>query len=385
MNDFKKSFIEYGNSLEINGKKNNHTNLSRKFYFYYDETGNTRLFRNKENGFNNDYTLSFSLGGIVYEKNILTEKHEKLWEDLAVRDNMKEIKSKFIVNNRNENEYFDIINSKKLTILLKYIIDNNYKVHFVYFNPLFFSIADIVDSLLVGNKELNIAFNTLEEFSSRLKSFLYNYILENIDFWRKKLYEFGYPSLSPKSLKELYNLIFEKLKHYPTQNIKERDSIIQLLKVADSKRSFYSDQIDKHIFIENFNFIYGFKPKIFNTSIHEFDNEENIKKHINNDFINKYNLNISWHESVDYRTIQISDCIIYVINKFINYLEQHTIDEVIEDFAYCIDKSQSYYHTIKNHKLLCDILEKSFRKEKGFFTIVSDNETKIKFDQVVKL
>lgn len=113
MNKLKKEFIEFGNYLEINGKKNNHTDLSRKFYFYYDETENIRLFRNKEKGFNNDYDVSFSLGGIVFEKNILTEKHEKLWKDLAVKDNMKEIKAKFIMNNKKENEYFDVINSKK--------------------------------------------------------------------------------------------------------------------------------------------------------------------------------------------------------------------------------------------------------------------------------
>ncbi|MFY0484973.1 DUF3800 domain-containing protein [Staphylococcus haemolyticus] len=385
MNELKKNFTEIGNYLEINGKKNNHTDLSRKFYFYYDETGNLRLFRNKENGFNNDYTMSFSLGGIVSEKNILTEKHEKLWEDLAVRANMKEIKSKFIVNNRKENEYFDIINSKKLTTLLEYIIDSNYKVHFIYFNPLFFSIEDIIESLLVGNEELNTEFNTLEEFSSRLKSFFYNFIIENIDFWRKKFYEFGYPSLSPENLEEIYNLIFEKLNCYPTQNIKERDSLIQLLKTVDSKKGFYNEQIDEHVFIKNFNFVYNFRPQIFDTSIHEFDNEENIKKYINNDFINKYNLNISWHESEDYRTIQISDCIIYVINKFINYLERHTLDEVVEDLAYCIDNGQSYFYTFKNHRLLCDILKRSFEKEKGFFIIISDNETKIKFDQVVKI
>ncbi|MCG2351840.1 DUF3800 domain-containing protein [Staphylococcus epidermidis] len=385
MNKLKKEFIEFGNYLEINGKKNNHTDLSRKFYFYYDETENIRLFRNKEKGFNNDYDVSFSLGGIVFEKNILTEKHEKLWKDLAVKDNMKEIKAKFIMNNKKENEYFDVINSKKLTTLLEYIIDSNYKVHFTYFNPLFYSIVDIVDSLLDGHKELPIGFNTMEQFGSRLKSFLYNYIYINIDFWREKFYEIGYPSLSPESLKKLYNLIFENLKHYPTQNIKERDSLLQLLKNADSKRSFYSEQIDKHIFIENFREIYMFKPQIFDVSIHEFDNEEHIKEYINNDFINKYNLNISWHESENYRTIQISDCIIYLINRFIKYIERYSLNEINNDFVDKKNKGQSYMSVIKNHELLCEILQKSYYKEKAFFMIVSDNETRIKFDQVINI
>ena len=49
------------------------------------------------------------------------------------------------------------------------------------------------------------------------------------------------------------------------------------------------------------------------------------------------------------------------------------------------NKGQSYMSVIKNHELLCEILQKSYYKEKAFFMIVSDNETRIKFDQVINI
>ncbi len=134
VNEMRKPFIEH-EKLEC---------IDDLFTFYYDESNNIRKLHLTSKGLNVDKACNFVLAGIVHKGETHCADFDALRRSLNIQLSAKEIKLKHIGTGSFEN----ILKSKKLGVLLKWLIDNNFYLHYFNLNVLYWSIVDIIDSII---------------------------------------------------------------------------------------------------------------------------------------------------------------------------------------------------------------------------------------------
>ncbi|MEX2935979.1 DUF3800 domain-containing protein [Staphylococcus saprophyticus] len=280
--------------------------IDRQEFYYYDETNNSRVFRLKNDSFNVDPLQKFSLGGLVSKVDIIDDKHEELWSKLKLDKSLKDLKAKHIL--KKSSDFLECIDSDKVTSLLKYTKDKGYLLHFSYMNLLYFTLVDIVDNVYNVNSDMDARY---------LKEELYLKMKDNIE-WSKNLFKkYEYPSIENQDdLNDFYNEIAEYLQK---QNNKNLCTEILIEMFTEPKTLNFFDAEKPNQFISDFAFAYARIPNIFTKSYHNFDEELFIKE-----ILDKHdNSKIKWYESHKHRTIQLCDCLISIISRFISYIDEN--------------------------------------------------------------
>lgn len=148
---------------------------SKKDKFYYDETNNIRKFILKEVGFNNHITNAyFVLGGLIIKEE-QESRIDLLKKQLKLGSEVLEIKFKTLTGKKKD--LFSLLNYPKIQILIKWIFDSEICIHFTVLNFLYFSLADIPDS--ITNDEVSL--NSLFTFYRPLKDALYQEVMKDIE------------------------------------------------------------------------------------------------------------------------------------------------------------------------------------------------------------
>lgn len=344
-------------------------NIDRNEFYYYDETNNTRKFWLKDKNFNVDPFTKFSLGGMVTTIDIINSNHEELWTELELPKNIKELKAKHIFND--SEDFLELINSKRVNLLLDYINKMGYHVHYNYLNIFFFTIADIVDNAFANVSDLNIN-------PQILKQELY-FRMEKDLTWSKKLFEkYNYPSIeNQKELINFYNEITQFL--LDQNNLNENtEKLIDLFRNIKIKSNLFIAETP-NVYIDDLSDLYTLLPNIFPNSKHNFDKETYIQHKLNN--LSTLPSNIDWFESKDYRTIQLCDCLISIINRFINYIESNSD----EDLAYSFQSVFKNTPMLRQNLILIGtLLYESYQYEPLNIRRITAEDTNIKYNHYVK-
>lgn len=335
------------------------------FTFYYDETNNIRKFYVKESGFNYSFTSNFVLGGIVYEG---TQPDIKpLFDELNLQKTIKEAKLKHIA----KGDFLDCLKSEKLTCFLKYLLDNEFYIHYSNLNILYWSLVDIVDSAIVNSET---AMQLPESFINHLRNDLYKLARLEIDSVIKLFYNFEYPNIKSESILEFIESLtslFNKYLHTEEFHF-GLESLRQILKEAKRKGSlpFIMDEED-YILINNFSQFYLNPIYMFKNSYHIFDNEISISEIVSDYKIfdgDKEIKNYSFIDSQSNLFIQSSDIFVGLFGKLTKYLNTSSREKIINDFD-LLSKKQ-----FNNIDLLIDLEDKSHNKNIGFLQTADSYE-----------
>ena len=134
---------------------------------YYDETNNIRKLVLRENGFNNEvYGLYFVLGGVGIPSNNKVDT-SKLFETLNLSKSTTEFKFKTLVNNKVK-KFENVIRSNQILLLLTWMHNNNLYIHYLSMNILYFSLADITDSLPYSQESKDFLLGNYREVKDEL-------------------------------------------------------------------------------------------------------------------------------------------------------------------------------------------------------------------------
>lgn len=323
--------------------------------FYYDETNNFRKFRLKETGFNNDLKIQscFLLGGLyVMSKQKLD--HGKLKHQLNLQENQTDLKFKFFSHGKSD--FYDILHSKRLNILIDWLNDQKVYVHLTTLDYLYYSITDIIDNLPDSQSET--------EDNRELKNELYVVVKDNIDIFLRILFRFKYPNIQKDKLEDFNKAVLDFYiansgvdENYIDEPIK--DLLIQMLNAGTSKENlnFLQDNIDHELFGE-YEFIYLSTPLKILTATHIFDEELDIVKKLrllNIDFENR--LNMKFVKSESDMNVQLSDAVIGFSGKLATFLYNNDFAK-ITDFVDRLDTDQldllkSYFKIMRKSELQC--------------------------------
>ena len=359
--------------------------LNDDFIFYYDETNNIRkLYLSEKSLFNiktDDIFKNFVVGGICFRETPSQEKINDLKSALKLQQSIKEIKLKHIA----KGDFIECLNSKKLTIFLDWIYDNSY-LHFSSINLLFWSIVDIIDSLMDNENYEVIILN------KDLKTILYEIVKNNMEKFSELFFAFNYPNIKKDKVNEflehLITLIQSTFQNVDLELLKIDQEIFNdlstiliglLEKSKNEDLPFIMYEKDKILIDSLFDF-YLRPIYTFINSEHNFDDEQEIKKIFNKyefTFLNKrIKLNFINSENNDF--IQFSDVIVGFIGKMYEYLNKSLIRDIERDLKNFNELQKT------NLFLLRKLIEKSDNYCKGFIHLIEPLTEKIKLEILLK-
>ena len=342
-----------------------------KFYFYYDESDNIRKFQLKgdNSSFNADYLSQFTLGGLVSKNEITDTSLDFLYKQLNLQSNMKEIKSRHILNKKKKG--ISSFDSEKLSKFLKFLLDSEWYIHYTTVNVFYFGVViDIIDSLIKYNVEKNNKYDINKADS--LKSFLYLCMLAEIDNWKNVLSKINFPNLDDNGQQMFLYHLHRNVYSFQDENYKQERLIILEYIENNSKECELTFLISNknHILIEDFTHYYLHKVFLYSDSYHIFDKENVIENKLEEMgiFNSEVSERFDFFESHKKRALQVSDICMGTISILYRFLAENSF-EMIKEYFNVLD---AHSYEAENLKLLAKFINKTIKYDSCFITQMSN-------------
>lgn len=341
--------------------------IDSKLKFYYDETNNIRKYYLKEDKFNESIKTNFILGGLVLEENQELDI-QPLFNSFGLQKTVAEVKLKNIA----KGDFIECLKSVHLQSIFKYLLENEISIHYSSLNFLYFSVVDIIDSLIEAT---NIHYNPF--YNRALKNDLYICVKNNIEIFIEIFFRYQYPNIKEDSVLAFIDELIEIFNKEP-KNVGNRTILMLLNESKKTGNLVFIMNEENHQLIGDFTNFYSRTIYLFLNSEHFFDKEDSIEPLLND-------LNMTYNKDkienfifIDSKTnlyIQLSDIIIGFIGKFFNFINENNINSISE-FLEEVDDNQQ-----QTLKLFYKVLEKSELKNKAYIhlTISNDEHEKINY------
>ncbi len=298
--------------------------LDEEYSFFYDETNNIRKFWIRDDGFN-EQPKNFILGGIAHKKNQPLTGLDELLKSLHIQKSAKEIK----FNQLATGSYLGVLNSRKIRTLLEWLIENGVFIHYTNFNPLYWSLVDIVDSMWDEPSLLQYM-----PYIMHIKSELYNMASIDLGLLTPILKKYRFPNiqrnLSSKFMIEFADLL-DSVSKKPQSDISEL-VIFMVRKAANLPDLPFIVENKDDVLIDSFDFLFTRPLYIYPTSFHTFDNETEVQEVLQGIQVEYKGkpVNYSFVDSLDCIKIQLSDGICGLLGSHFNFLEEHSFYKLTE-------------------------------------------------------
>lgn len=313
--------------------------------FYYDETDNVRKYYLRETGVNEQIDRHFVLGGVYCKKDEELPDIEELKVNLNISNDSKEIKSKQLYRG----DFLKVLDDKHIHLFLEWISKCQLYVHYTVVNLYYYSLVDIVDSLITNERSMIY-------WADIMKNDLYQVAKRNYTAFNDILYRYNYPNLKSDDIRNFLVEIRDFIAMHKTDGDLSAPLLLDLMKDENiDKLPFIQDEKD-WIFLSDLSQFYYYPIYCFWNAIHIFDHEDEIeKKHFENVVFKKDDVLLNSYEfkdSKDEPMIQISDCIVGLICRFYKFLDE--FDGNVDAFDGQLKEAQR-----KNLKTLCNIIKKT--------------------------
>ena len=342
------------------------TGVDAAYNFFYDETNNIRKLSMHGANFSVPHTHNFVLGGIAREEDPSNIDANLLIESLSLQKTTKELKLKHI----GSGDFSSLIKSRKLKLILEWIKDNHYFIHFVNLNIVYWSIVDIVDSVInaIDSREMMTV-------SGSLKSDLYELVKSDEERWMALLSRYSYPNVdkaaSSAFLFDLVEIIEDQVGELSPFRHK---FLVDFFKLKDVTELIFLDESHDGVLIENFSLFYATPLWLFKNSVHTLDNESTIEAILENMPITYQGnpiANYKFRDSKDEPHIQISDIVSGLFGKLFSFVKDSKMNDV-SDFMLSLDLVAA-----ENMSLLAGIMQETLSRSNGFHHhIISEGEHK---------
>lgn len=249
--------------------------FQEKMVFFYDETGNCRKFTLKDGVVNAPEAIDydFILGGIAFEENSIPNI-DSLFSKLKLQPTQKELKFRHLEGKTHS--FIDTIGTKRVTILLDWLLENNAYIHFSTLNSLYYSVVDLVDSLYKLHPQVIPMFE--KEMKSALYRFVYSFREELFPFFSN----YNYPNIDRNKCKEFCLRLADFIQGNNDDSTMEGfylETFRQMLKTAgwNGELIFLHDN-EPDILVQEYYTLYFDRYTFFPDSKHIFDEETEVQE-----------------------------------------------------------------------------------------------------------
>jgi len=328
------------------------------YTFYHDETNNIKKLRLDAQGMNVAEPAIFVLGGVVHEGAPRPRDIQPLRDAMRIQKSADEIKLKHVA----KGNFLDLLRSDKLTTFLKWLSDNGLVIHYHALDPIYWSLVDIMDSILGMLGETYPM-----QVRNLLKADLATLLRANLPATATIFFRYNYPDLAPESRKPFLDELLAMMER--SDGVLPEFNAMMLKGMLQAGRNLPSldfiEGYSPHVLIENFAVFYLTRIAVFKYSSHVLDMEDSIRDEIEAMKPSCNGLPVTHYRFADSKSehgIQISDVVVGLVGKMHTYLSQTPRAEVAAVRASLSGKS------LKNAELMRDLIDASHEANIAFLT-----------------
>lgn len=295
-----------------------------KFAFFYDETNNIRKLTLTEDGTNVPERKNFVLGGVVLRDGQTLPDIATLRAELGMQVNAPEIKFKHVANGGFE----AALASRKMARFLAWLTEHQIAIHYSSINIVYWSIVDIVDSILASRR-----FDAFRHGRREMKNELYRITRKDEPAFLALMKRHGYPDIQRGKAADFITDVRAFLRLHepvasnrPTRMLQE---VFSMAHVLDELVFLVDDQPD--VLIGSFSSFFTIPVLLFKNATHVFDREIQVEETLNVDGFKQR------AQGIDYRFsdskadpgIQLADVTVGLIGKYQDFVEEHRLPELL--------------------------------------------------------
>ncbi len=305
-------------------RANNIRRADDKFTFFYDETNNIRKLTLTEGGTNAPARKNFVLGGVVLEERQALPDIASLRAALGMQDNALEIKFKHVASG----DFDAVLASRKMARFLAWLTERRIAIHYSSVNIVYWSIVDIVDSILASE-----GFDDFDHGQREMKNELYRIARKDEPSFLALMRRHGYPDIQRgkaadfiTDVKAFLGLHEPVASNLPTRMLQE---MVSKARVLDELVFLVDEQPD--VLIESFSSFFTLPVLLFKNASHVFDREIQVEKTLNADRFQARAHGIDYRFS-DSRVdpgIQLADVTVGLFGKYQDFVEEHRLPELL--------------------------------------------------------
>ena len=301
------------------------------YTFYCDETNNNLKFKfkDKKGNLNSDIENDFVLGGIAYVGENPPADIDELFEKFSLQANVKDVKLKHLIKkDKNKSKFEYILTSKKISLLFDWLLENSVFVQFSSINILYFSLVDIIDSIIGLPKEM------LDE----MKNVLFECVMADREYFLEYLARYGYPHISEDKVLPFCEEFIDWIESIeiddPMQDFYLEMTRQQMKECKREKQIIYLTNRQKNVLIENYKSVYYTRLVMFKNSMFYFDEISEIQEGFEEQYsmiyqdeeCGKYN----FLKSDDIRWLQLADIVVGIIGAFLTFANTFEEQDICE-------------------------------------------------------
>jgi Protein of unknown function (DUF3800) len=294
------------------------------YTLYHDETNNIRRLHITANGLNVREPGCFVLGGIAHKGVARDLGFDRLRSGLKLQKTVTELKLKHIGNG----DFPDLLASGRLATLLNWITENGLFIHFHALDVLYWSIVDIIDSIVTDARAVRLMMMARD-----LKNDLYRILRHDMDGTVNLFKRYSYPNVGPKRrsafVAELLDVLQARSALLPDFNYRMLKGVLEMGRNAASLP--YLENEDPDVLIAEFSNFYLQRIFLFNNSAHILDVEVSIEARLRNitftDRGRPFN-NYRFVDSTAEPGIQVADTVAGLLGKAFTFIIRNTAGEL---------------------------------------------------------
>lgn len=338
-------------TILLNGM--NPEKMEKKYYLYFDETGNCRRFRIKEGRYNVTPPAFFVLGGVATTAASQVDV-QTVREKLCINSVTNEIKAKCVFHGKTVFE--DCLKQESLKGFLDLIIGQDWYFHFGTVDLFYYAIVDIIDSLV-----------KMEENTYELKNELYKILCDNLEDSLHMMVKFEYPDIKKNKISDFIKELTDIIDKYITNTGKATEKTYKLrcyvMLGKDKEELIFIQDEEKCELLHDFTCFYYRPIYLFTGSKIFFDQENNIEEMMENQRLVVNGNVLNNFQFVDSRKdimIQLSDVFVGLMAKYLQFINSNVdnVEKLVSQF----DNKQ-----ISSFRKFNFILDKSINENEAFW------------------
>jgi Protein of unknown function (DUF3800) len=292
------------------------TGCDLPYLFNYDETNNVRRLIVTPSGLNVGEPEPFVLGGIARRLPCEQLDYPGLRSLLRIQETTKDVKLMHL----GKGEFLQILGSKKVGLFLSWLLDQGAFVHYSVLDPLYWSIVDIIDSIVAAQRDSGLMMIAVQ-----LKNDLYRVLRRDIPGTVDLFRRYSYPNVGRQQsiafADQLLQILDDHGGFLAASNFQMLKGVLQLAHGLESL-PFLEDE-KANVLIDEFSHFYIHRICLFKNSEHVFDTEETVKARLADQvFVDGERVmqNYRFVDSQNDPGVQISDVVVGLLGKWFGYL-----------------------------------------------------------------
>jgi hypothetical protein len=302
------------------------TKADEIYTMYYDETNNIRRLHVRPDGLNIREPKCFVIGGVAHRGPVRDLKFDKLRSALRLQKTVKDMKLEHVA----KGNFLRVLSAPKLETFLRWLLEHGLFVHYSALDPLYWSIVDIIDSILSEYGEA-----TLIAANLNLKNDLYAILRHDQNDTVDLFQRYSYPDVGHEKrsafVAELRDLLEHRRDLLPHFNFMMLKGVLQIAEKLDSLP--YLEDEKPNVLINGFGFFFIHRICLFKNSEHILDVEEVVKAYLAGQIFFDGERKLTHHRFVkshDEPGVQISDVVAGLLGKFFSLIQSTEPSELVE-------------------------------------------------------